>query len=54
MATTTYRQPKNVPVEKNNGYPNNIANTQTMRTKGTYAVQTKGKNFSPNPGKSKP
>jgi hypothetical protein len=54
MAITTYRQPKPVPINGNSGYPNNVANTQTMRTKGTYAVQTKGKNFNPNPGKSKP
>jgi hypothetical protein len=54
MATTTYKQPKSVPVDKSNGYPNDIKSTQTMRTKGTYAIQTKGKNFNPNPGKSKP
>ena len=45
MATTTYRQPKNVPVEKNNGYPNNVANTQTLKTRGTGAA-TQGTNSS--------
>ena len=45
MATTTYRQPKNMPVEKNNGYPNNIANTQTQKIRGTGAA-TKGTNSS--------
>ena len=37
---------KSVPVGKNNGYPNNIKNTQTVKTRGTYKVQTKGKNHS--------
>jgi hypothetical protein len=35
------KQPKPVPVEKNNGYPNNVANTQTQKTRGTGAA-TKG------------
>jgi len=53
MATTTYRQPKNVPVEKNNGYPNNVANTQTMKIRGTK-LASKGTKFNPNPGMGKP
>lgn len=37
-----YRKPKNVPiVDSNNGYPNNVANTQTQKTRGTGAA-TKG------------
>lgn len=36
-----YKQPKSVPVGKNNGYPNNVANTQTVKTRGTGAA-TKG------------
>jgi hypothetical protein len=36
-----YKQPKSVPVGNNNGYPNNIANTQTLKTRGTGAA-TKG------------
>jgi hypothetical protein len=36
-----YKQPKQVPIVKNNsGYPNNIA-TQTVKTRGTGAA-TKG------------
>ena len=35
-------KPKTVPiVPNNNGYPNNIANTQTQKTRGTGAA-TKG------------
>ena len=30
-----YRDPKSVPVQKDNGYPNNIPNTQTQKTRGT-------------------
>jgi len=31
-----YRDPKSVPIlPSNNGYPNNVPNTQTMRTRGT-------------------
>ena len=41
MATTTYRQPKPVPINGNSGYPNNVANTQTQKTRGTGAA-TKG------------
>jgi len=41
----TYKQPKNVPVAKGNGYPNNIKSTQTMKTRGTGAA-TKGTNNS--------
>lgn len=37
-----YRDPKPVPiVPSNNGYPNNIPNTQTQKTRGTGAA-TKG------------
>ena len=36
-----YKQPKSVPVGNNNGYPNNVANTQTQKTRGTGAA-TKG------------
>jgi hypothetical protein len=45
MATTTYIQPKPVPINGNNGYPNNVANTQTLKTRGTGAA-TKGTNSS--------
>jgi hypothetical protein len=35
-------KPKVVPIVKNNnGYPNNVANTQTVKTRGTGAA-TKG------------
>jgi hypothetical protein len=38
--------PKKVPiVENNNGYPNNVANTQTQKTRGTGAA-TKGNKHS--------
>jgi hypothetical protein len=38
--------PKNVPiVPSKNGYPNNIPNTQTVKTRGTGAA-TKGTNSS--------
>ena len=41
-----YKQPKNVPiVPSKNGYPNNIPNTQTVKTRGTGAA-TKGTNSS--------
>lgn len=36
-----YKQPKSVPVSSGNGYPNNVANTQTLKTRGTGAA-TKG------------
>ncbi len=36
-----YRDPKSVPVQKDNGYPNNIPNTQIQKTRGTGAA-TKG------------
>jgi hypothetical protein len=45
MATTTYRQPKSVPINGNSGYPNNVANTQTLKTRGTGAA-TQGTNSS--------
>jgi hypothetical protein len=35
------KQPKPVPVEKNNGYPNKVANTQTQKMRGAGAA-TKG------------
>lgn len=36
------KMPKEVPIVKNNnGYPNNVANTQTQKTRGTGAA-TKG------------
>lgn len=53
MATTIYRQPKSVPVGKNNGYPNNVANTQTMKIRGTDTA-TQGTKFNPTPGEGKP
>ena len=53
MAMTTYRQPKSVPVEKNNGYPNDVKSTQTMKTRGTK-LASKGTKFNPNPGMGKP
>ena len=46
MATTTFTQPKNLPVKDNNGYPNNIKNTQTMKIRGAGAA-TKGTGFNP-------
>ena len=36
-----YKQPKPIPVSSSNGYPNNVANTQTLKTRGTGAA-TKG------------
>ena len=38
--------PVNVPVPNNSGYPNNVANTQTMRIRGTK-LATKGTGFNP-------
>ena len=35
MEMKIYRKPKPVPVIGNCGYPNNVPNTQTMRTRGT-------------------
>jgi hypothetical protein len=40
MKSTT-KQPKKVPVPSCCGYPNNVANTQTLKTRGGKA-QTKG------------
>lgn len=35
----TYNQPKSVPVPADCcGYPNNVTNTQTMKTRGTGAA----------------
>ena len=31
-------QPKSVPVPNTSGYPNNVANTQTVKTRGTGAA----------------
>ncbi len=36
-----YRKPKPVPVPNTAGYPNNVANTQTQKARGTGAA-TKG------------
>ena len=36
-----YKQPKPVPISPGNGYPNNVANTQTLKMRGTGAA-TKG------------
>lgn len=36
--TEKYGTIKSVPVGKNNGYPNNIASTQTLKTRGTGAA----------------
>lgn len=49
MATTTYRQPKSVPVPNVAGYPNNVASTQTAKKRGTGAA-TQGTKYNPNPG----
>ena len=38
-------QPKPVPVPNTGGYPNNVPNTQTVKTRGTGAG-TKGTNSS--------
>jgi hypothetical protein len=46
MADTSYKQPESVPVPKISGYPNDVKNTQTLKMRGVYAVQTKGKNTS--------
>jgi hypothetical protein len=41
-----YKQPKPYPIPPNNsGYPNNVPNTQTVKTRGTGAA-TKGTNSS--------
>jgi len=39
--TEQYGKIKSVPVPKTSGYPNNVANTQTQKTRGTGAA-TKG------------
>lgn len=33
-----YKQPQKVPVPNTAGYPNNVANTQTVKTRGTGAA----------------
>jgi len=40
-----YKQPKPVPTPNTAGYPNNVPNTQTVKTRGTGAA-TKGTNSS--------
>lgn len=41
-----YKKPQPAPLPpNNNGYPNNVANTQTQKTRGTGAA-TKGTNHS--------
>lgn len=40
-------QPKVLPVPEGNGYPNNVANTQTKKMRGAGAA-TKGTGFSGN------
>lgn len=42
-----HQQPKNIPVPPVGGYPNNVPNTQTVKTRGTGAA-TKGTNHSKN------
>ncbi len=39
--TAEYSGVKSVPVPEGNGYPNNVPNTQTVKTRGTGAA-TKG------------
>jgi len=41
MKSGNTKQPKKVPVPNCNGYPNAVANTQTVKTRGTGAA-TKG------------
>lgn len=45
----TYKTPQNVPVPNmpDAGYPNNVANTQTKKKRGTGAA-TKGTGYSKN------
>ena len=46
MKNTLLKPVKNVPiVPNNNGYPNNVASTQTVKIRGTGAA-TKGTNSS--------
>jgi|TARA_R110000823_G_C15521314_1_gene455623 hypothetical protein len=40
-----YKSPIDVPVPSTSGYPNNVPNTQTVKTRGTGAA-TKGTNSS--------
>lgn len=42
-----YKQPQKVPVPNTSGYPNNVANTQTKKIRGTGAA-TKGTGYSKN------
>lgn len=41
MKSSTTKQPKKVPVPNTDGYPNAVANTQTVKTRGSGAA-TKG------------
>lgn len=45
MATSKYKSPKPCPTPNTAGYPNKVANTQTVKTRGTGAA-TKGTNSS--------
>lgn len=45
MADTKYKKPTPCPVPNVAGYPNKVANTQTVKTRGTGAA-TKGTNSS--------
>jgi len=45
--TGKYKQPQEVPVPNTAGYPNNVANTQTQKIRGTGAA-TKGTGYSKN------
>ena len=40
-----YKQPQPVPVPEGNGYPNNVASTQTKKARGTGKA-TRGTGFS--------
>lgn len=43
--TGKFKQPMDMPVPKQNGYPNDVKKTQTLKTRGTGAA-TKGLNYS--------
>jgi hypothetical protein len=47
---SSHNQPTPVPVPHTSGYPNNVPNTQTVKTRGTGAA-TKGTNSSKSLGK---
>lgn len=44
---TAYKQTEKTPVPNTAGYPNNVANTQTKKIRGTGAA-TKGTGYSKN------